>query len=102
MSLSSNSLLLLSLQQQRQHEQDRLKKRRLRRRRRRRVIVKNQIDQDQDKLIADLQEENEQLQICLGAVIELLVERKILTLGDKVGLLEMLREDVDEDEESED
>ena len=92
-----NSMLLIhALQEQRALEKSRRARRRVRRRRRTRI--KNQIDQDQDKLIAELQEENEQLQLCLGALVQLLVDRNVLSKGDKIGLLDIITEDIDEED----
>jgi hypothetical protein len=95
-----NTLLLLTiLEQQREVENSRRKRKRVRRRRRSRV--KNQVDMDQDKLIAELQDENEQLQLCVGALVEVLVSKKVIDSADIDHMLIRTKEGLEDSDSAE-
>jgi hypothetical protein len=78
MSFFDTSLLWVAVNQQQQKvESQRRVKRKIRRKRR--LRIKSKIDQDQDQLLEELQVENEQLQICLGSLVQTLVAKGILS-----------------------
>lgn len=60
---------------------------------RRKLREKRRVDATQDEAIARLQKENEQLELCLGALIRALEKKKIVTIDEVSKLVDLLDEE---------
>lgn len=48
------------------------------------------IDASQDRAIRQLQEENEQMALCLGALVQVMVRKNLLTQAERENLVQMI------------
>ena len=64
---------------------------------RKKLREKRRIDASQDEAIQQLQKENEQLELCLGALIRALERKNIVTIDEGSKLVDLLDEDEDEE-----
>jgi hypothetical protein len=60
---------------------------------RRKLRQKRSVDASQDQAIRQLQKENEQLELCLGALIRALEKKNIVTIDEVSNLVELLDEE---------
>jgi|GEM_PF-4619224 len=90
------SFLFIAMSNQRKQLEAQKKSRR-RIRRKRRIRLKSKVDQEQDLLLEELQQENEELQLCLGSLVQTLVKKGVLTEGEIEQIIESASE-VENDE----
>jgi hypothetical protein len=74
------------------------KKARSKRRRNRHLKIKSKVDTEQDALLEELQLENDQLQLCLGGLIQILIDKEILSREELEGIATLASDSDDPNE----